>query len=301
MCSTHSVLEQADQNHQVFQVKKDASARPAMSRTATFALRISTATMMALCMSQFDCGEEEGGEYECKGQIFECDDGAGGPPGYEGFTCNKGAVIQFDCDASGSKEFNCGPFPEGSGTFECIPDEGDSFECSVEDIFNCLDFTCGESHICDVGTNGTGDFICWLFACGSGAQGDPPIENFDCKAHDKFGCLDSWEGAHFDCGANSTFECGDEEEKYECLNFTCGSPFSCSSGFTCGNRIDGNVYTYDCNDFICLAIVVHAWRLSCLSLTDGSTVVAGQKIHSTVGTLLSAALGASIHRERICG
>jgi len=47
MCSTHSVLEQADQNHQVFQVKKDASARPAMSRTATFALRISTATMMA--------------------------------------------------------------------------------------------------------------------------------------------------------------------------------------------------------------------------------------------------------------
>jgi len=207
-------------------------------------------------MSQFDCGEEEGGEYECKGQIFECDDGAGGPPGYEGFTCNKGAVIQLDCDAAGSKEFNCGPFPEGSGTFECIPDEGDSFECSVEDIFNCLDFTCGESHICDVGTNGTGDFICWLFACGSGAQGDPPIENFDCKAHDKFGCLDSWEGAHFDCGANSTFECGDEEEKYECLNFTCGSPFSCSSGFTCGNRIDGNVYTYDCNDFICLAIVV---------------------------------------------
>jgi len=96
-----------------------------------------------------------------------------------------------------------------------------------------------------------GDFDCSKFTCAASQPGNPE-EKFDCEVGSDFKCLNR-EGGAFNCGELSEFECGEEDERFVCMNYDCSGNFRCESAFHCGNQDEH--LGYDCPlEFQCLAV-----------------------------------------------
>ena len=194
---------------------------------------------------KFDCQE---GDYNCGGdektddKIFDCHD----------FECTTqdGAEPAFECD--GLLDFNCGE------KFLCK----DEFDCSAGHVFMCaFDHDCDDSFTCSA----TGKTKCdpeeykydnpqgpdpGDFTCGTGVEGQPNTDDFDCK--DDFDCAAKDE---FDCPQGASFDCGTGEatDSFECDTTGTGNNagFDCAptSSFKCNP-----VSEFDCNranDYSC--------------------------------------------------
>jgi len=222
------------------------------------------------CTGKFKCGHS--GNYQCDADVFQCNN-AVDPLVFE---CVHN-TSDFDCVRAGLYDFNCNRQPQGDpDAFNC-PTTGQPpiFECTVQHIFGCFEkFNCPSSHTCsspeetaltcddehpwepdpDRRDDGNpGDFDCCVFTCGASRPDDEEKEKFDCTTESDFKCLDGTEVSEgrFQCGIGSEFECGEEKERYVCMDYRCSDNFHCESAFHCGNQEKGREYECSLNNFQC--------------------------------------------------
>lgn len=228
------------------------------------------------CTGKFKCGHS--GNYQCDGDVFQCNNQAITIV----FECVHN-TSDFDCVRAGLYDFNCNREPSGiPDPFNC-PSTGQPpiFECTVQHIFGCFEkFNCPSSHTCsspeetaltcddehpwepdpDRRDDGNpGDFDCSVFTCGASQPDDPEKEKFECETASDFKCLDGTEVSEgrFHCGIGSEFECGEEEERFVCMNYRCEDNFRCESAFHCGNQEKGREYECSILNFQCREVTLN--------------------------------------------
>lgn len=210
------------------------------------------------------CSQIEG--YSCGSGIFDCSSILSG----DKFQCG-----EFDCAHPGSYDFMCDRVVAGGKGFQCYDASGGDFVCNNIHIFKCYTlFACPTGHKCrgvkqscspphpeqwepppeDRDDGYAGDFDCSKFTCAASQPGNPG-EKFDCEVGSDFKCLDRG-GGTFNCGELSEFECGEEDERFVCMNYGCTGGFQCESAFHCGNKDRDERYTCNPNDFACLPLPV---------------------------------------------
>jgi|GEM_PF-2469001 len=229
------------------------------------------------CLGEFQC--EEKPDYHCDSGIFDCTSDPLTPA--EKFECvhsSNGGLSDFDCTNETTFDFMCERGIPREAGFDC-PESASDFECSTKHIFKCCDeFSCPTSHHCkppkrtcspelegweppegDRDDGDAGDFDCDKFTCGASEPGNPQ-QKFECGLSGEeggpssdFKCLDG-EGTlqeQFHCGLGSEFECGEEEERFVCMNYRCEDSFRCESAFHCGNKEKGREYECSILNFQC--------------------------------------------------
>ena len=229
---------------------------------------------MFTCTGRFQCAH--GGDYTCAttqdidgSDLFQCNNQVK-PLAFE---CVHN-TSDFDCTGAELYDFNCNRVPQGiPDAFNCpANDQPPMFECTALHIFGCFEkFNCPGSHTCNSPTTAStcddehpwqpgsdgrddgnpGDFDCCVFTCGASQPNGE--EKFDCTTESDFKCLDGTEVSEgrFQCGLGSEFECGEEQERFVCMNYRCEDSFRCESAFHCGNKEKGREYECSFPNFQC--------------------------------------------------